>query len=105
MFGHSTNLVARVRQHKLAATPHGFALIDGWASPGVRDAYPLEQMALDIGMYVHGRPYRERFYDMPFNKGLSICRAIFEANTNWRSHSKRFPQKVEANGQMSISKA
>ncbi|MFF3228857.1 hypothetical protein ACFYV7_39115 [Nocardia suismassiliense] len=38
MFGHTTQPLARVHKHILAAEPHGWALLDGWISPGVENA-------------------------------------------------------------------
>ncbi|MGH2777278.1 MAG: hypothetical protein ACRDJB_01365 [Actinomycetota bacterium] len=85
MFGHSTNVLVRVSDHQRAATPHGFALLNGWASPVVANAQPVEQAVLTIGGMMHRHlHFRERFYDMPFEKGLSIARAVFELNTDWR---------------------
>jgi len=46
MYGHTTNLMARVTEHQRAAAPHGFARANGWASPGVANARMLEQTAL-----------------------------------------------------------
>jgi hypothetical protein len=90
MFGHTTNLKKRLVAHRLAATPHGFALLQGWVSPGAARAQPLEQLILMIAMSLHGyQHFHERFYDMPFTKGLSIARAVFELHTDWRSRRER----------------
>lgn len=85
MFGHSTKLLGRVTEHQRAATPHGFAMLNGWASPWVLNAQPLEQVALFIGGMIHHQHYRERFYEMPFEWGLKLARTVFEMNTDWRS--------------------
>ncbi|MFE2305017.1 hypothetical protein [Streptomyces sp. NPDC059411] len=79
MFGHSTNLTKRVQRHCQDATPHGYALLNAWASPGVASAGDMERVALDWGDTLHHHMhYRERYYDMPFEKGLTIVRAVFE---------------------------
>lgn len=86
MFGRTTNLTKRLTAHQLAATPHGFALLQGWVSPGVANAHNLEQSMLMVGSMLHGtQHFRERFYDMSFEKGLSIARAVFELHTDWRT--------------------
>ncbi|MBB6566644.1 hypothetical protein HPO96_20870 [Kribbella sandramycini] len=91
MFGRTRSFWRRLMVHRQAANPHGFVLLDGWVSPGVRDAYSLEQIALGVGGLLHGqRHYRERFYDMPFELGLSIGRSVFEIE---RSHGPRRPRQ------------
>jgi len=87
MFGHTTNLLNRITEHQRAATPHGFAMLNGWASPWIANAQPLEQAALFIGELIHGQPYRERFYEMPFEWGLRIVRTVYEMNSDWRSRA------------------
>lgn len=85
MFGHTTNLSRRLAHHLLAANPHGFALLQGWVSPGLAKAQQLEQLVLEVAGWCHGpNHFHERFYDMPFEKGLSIGRASFELHTDWR---------------------
>jgi hypothetical protein len=83
MFGHSKNLISRVNDHRLAAHPHGFALLNAWASPGVASAYRLEQVALRMATDAfHDHDLlSERFYAMPFEKGLAIARAVFECRS------------------------
>lgn len=89
MFGHTTNLSRRLANHVLAANPHGFALFQGWASPGLAEAQPLEQLVLEVASWCHGsRHFHERFYDMPFDKALSIGRASFELHIEWRGHPR-----------------
>ena len=83
-FGHSKNLLARVAEHMTEATSYGYVLLNAWASPGVADARELEQVALGLGHDLVGaQPYRERFYDMPYKKALSIARTVFEFNSDW----------------------
>ena len=83
MFGHTTDLRSRVAQHIRDIEPAGVALLNAWASPGVENAQPLEQVALNLGGMIHGRPhYRERFYGMSFKDGLQIARTVFELNTS-----------------------
>lgn len=85
MFGHTTNLSRRLSDHLLAANPHGIALLQGWVSPGLAKAQRLEQLILEVASWCHGSNHvHERFYDMPFEKGLSIGRASFELHTDWR---------------------
>lgn len=85
MFGHTTNLSRRLADHLLAANPHGFALLQGWVSPGLANAQQLERLVLEVAGWCHGPiHFHERFYDMPFEKGLSIARASFELHTDWR---------------------
>lgn len=90
MLGHTTNLWDRVTEHQRAATPHGFAMLNGWASPWIDNdkAQPLERVALNIGGMPHHQHYRERFFDIPFEIGLKIVRLVFELNTGWRSRSQ-----------------
>jgi hypothetical protein len=89
MFGHTTNLLWRVAEHQRAAAPHGFALLNGWASPWVDNAQPLEREALFYGGLIHHGHYRERFFQMPFEIGLKIVRLVFEKSSNWRTRSDR----------------
>lgn len=86
MFGHTKSLTKRLATHRLAAAPNGFALLQGWVSPGVANAHPLEQQVLMAASTLHGlEHFHERFYGMSFEKGLSIVRAVFELSTDWRS--------------------
>jgi hypothetical protein len=78
MYGHTTNLLARVAEHQRAAAPHGFALVNGWASPWTANAHMLEQTALFYAGLLHHQHYRERFFEMPFEFGLKIARLVFE---------------------------
>jgi len=87
MFGHSTNLLRRVTDHQLAAAPHGFALVNGWASPWVDNAQQLETQTLLYGGLLHHWHYRERFFKMSFEMGLKITRLVFEKLSDWRSRS------------------
>jgi hypothetical protein len=87
MFGHTTNLLTRVTEHQRAAAPHGFALVNGWASPWAGNAQPLEQAALTYGGLLHRQHYRERFYKMSFEMGVKIVRLVFEKESDWRSRS------------------
>lgn len=90
MFGRSSNLSRRVLEHQRAATPHGYAMLNAWASPGVPDARKLEEVCLTIGSFLHGRTHRfERFYGMEFKQALSIARAVFECNSDWPTPSER----------------
>ena len=57
MFGHTTNLMNRVIQHQRAASPHGYVLLNGWASPWVSNAQPLEQETLFYGGMIWGGRY------------------------------------------------
>jgi hypothetical protein len=84
MFGHTTNLLGRVTEHQRAASAHGFALVNGWASPWVENAQPLEYNALFYAGLLHHQHYRERFFDMSFELGVKIVRLIFEAMSDWR---------------------
>jgi hypothetical protein len=84
MFGHSTNLLERVTEHQRAASAHGFALVNGWASPWAENAQPLESNALFYASLLHHGHYRERFFDMPFEFGVKIMRLIFEGLTDWQ---------------------
>jgi len=84
MYGHSTNLMGRVTEHQRAAAPHGFALVNGWASPWVVNAQPLEQAALSYAGWLYGQHFRERFYGMSFEFGLKIMRIVFEKSPDWR---------------------
>lgn len=88
MFGHTKNLIGRVTEHQRAATPHGYAMLNGWASPWVDDARALEQVALFVGGLIHHQHYRERFYDMSFEIGLKIVRLVFELNSDWSSRPR-----------------
>ncbi|MFF2954094.1 hypothetical protein ACFVVU_22475 [Kitasatospora sp. NPDC057965] len=87
MFGHSTDLPTRIAEHCQAATPHGYALLGGWASPGVDDAYSMEQVALRLARHEYGWHYRERFYEMPLTTGMNYVRAVFELNSDWRTRN------------------
>ncbi len=87
MFGHTTNLLGRVTEHQRAASAHGFALVNGWASPWVENAQRLEYNALFYAGLLHHQHYRERFFDMPFGFGVKIVRLIFEAMSDWRPRS------------------
>jgi hypothetical protein len=87
MFGHTTNLLGRVTEHQRAASAHGFALVNGWASPWVENAQPLERNALSYAGMLHHQHYRERFFDMPFEFGVKIVRLIFEGMSDWRRRS------------------
>jgi len=81
MFGRTRSFWRRLAAHRQAADPHGFVLLDGWASPGVRDALPLEQITLGVAGVFHGHVhYRERFYDMSFDLALCIARSVLELN-------------------------
>lgn len=89
MFGHTTNLSRRLADHLFAANPHGFALLQGWVSPGLANAQQLERLVLEVAGWCHGSiHFHERFYDMPFEKGLSIGRASFELHTDWRGPTR-----------------
>jgi hypothetical protein len=83
LFGHSRDILRRANEHQLAAAPHGFALLNGWASPGTDNAQPIESIALRLGGSFSdtGYHHRERFYDMPFERGVAIARAVFDART------------------------
>jgi hypothetical protein len=83
LFGHSRDILRRANEHQLAAAPHGFALLNGWASPGINNAQPLESSALRLCGIFTGTAdhYRERFYGMPFERGVAIARAVFDTRT------------------------
>jgi hypothetical protein len=86
MFGRSRQLKRRLRTHDREAALHGFVLLDGWASPPVADARPLERLCLTVGDWMHQHSNRsERYYGMPFSKGLSIARAVYEFGSEWPS--------------------
>ncbi|MFG1623655.1 hypothetical protein [Kribbella sp. NPDC049227] len=86
-FGHSTNLRRRVAVHRQNAEMFGFALLNGWASPGVDDASYAEQMGKAAVYLLRGHILsRECVYNMPFREALSIARAAFELHTDWRPH-------------------
>lgn len=66
MFGRTRSAWRRLAAHRQAVNPHGFALMDGWVSPGVDDAFPLEQIALGVAGLLHGQVHhRERFMTCP----------------------------------------
>jgi hypothetical protein len=94
MFGHTTNLLGRVTEHQRAASAHGFALVNGWASPWAKNAQPLEYNALFYAGMLHHQHYRERFFDMPFEFGVKIVRLIFEGMSDWRHRSRGSSTKV-----------
>jgi hypothetical protein len=95
MFGHTTRLAQRLVDHVRDATPHGYALFAGWASPAVVNAQPLEQAALNVSGFFAGRPhYRERFYGMRFEVGQRVARAVFEYNTGWRATGDQQASRV-----------
>jgi hypothetical protein len=88
MFGRTTNLPERVAEHCRAAEPHGYALLNGWASPWVVSAKTLETAVLRFGGWTgSGYHHRERFYGMPYKTGLNLARAAFELLTDWRSRT------------------
>lgn len=79
MFGHSFNALFRITEHIRAAEVHGWVLVDGWVSPGLTNAQPLEASTLTVaGIFHQGLHYRERFYNMRFEDGLKIARVLFE---------------------------
>src|SRR5690348_5859797 len=80
MFGHTTNVSMRLRAHINAAEPHGYALLNGWVSPPLRPhAKDAEAVLLRLGSIVERVVhYRERFYDMPYERGLSLARCVFD---------------------------
>jgi hypothetical protein len=95
MFGHTTNLLGRVTEHQRAASAHGFALVNGWASPWAENAKSLEYNALFYAGLLHHQHYRERFFDMPFEFGVKMVRLIFEGMSDWRPRSRvSFSAKV-----------
>jgi hypothetical protein len=87
MFGYTANLLRRVTEHQRAASVHGFALVNGWASPWVENAKSLEYNALFYAGLLHHHDYRERFFDMPFEFGVKIMRLVFEGMSDWQSRS------------------
>jgi len=87
MLGRTANLLRRVTEHQRAASPHGFALVNGWASPRAEKAVSMETNALRYAGFLYGHHYRERFYHMPFEFGVQIVRIVFEAMSDWRSRS------------------
>jgi hypothetical protein len=103
IFGHTTNLMKRLSSHRLAAAPHGFALLQGWVSPGMADARLAEQQVLMVASMLHGSGhFHERFYDMPYDKGLSIARAVFESGT-WDSPSWLYDRDLRVAGPESVN--
>ncbi|MFF1817741.1 hypothetical protein ACFVWG_10635 [Kribbella sp. NPDC058245] len=97
MFGRTRSIWRRLAAHRQAANPHGFVLLNGWISPGVNDAYSLEQITLGVGGLLHDQQHcRERFYDMPFELGLSIARSVFEIERSHRPRRPRRPGKAVA---------
>ncbi|WP_353373867.1 hypothetical protein [Mycobacterium sp.] len=83
MFGHSLDPLFRITEHIRAAEVHGWVLVDGWISPGVTNAQPLEAATLNVaGIFHQGLHYRERFYTMRFKDGLKIARVMFEVHVN-----------------------
>lgn len=78
MFGRTTKLATRLRTHRSNAETFGYALLNGWASPGLADASLTEITCLAFGRKLHGGgPVRERFFDMPFEQALRIARVAF----------------------------
>lgn len=95
MYGRTRSWWRRLSSHRQAAAPHGFALLNGWLSPGVSDAYPLEQIALGAAGLLHGQAhFRERFYNLPFEHGLCIGRAVFELSSRY-SLKRRRPRSYD----------
>ncbi|MBB5166517.1 hypothetical protein [Mycobacterium sp. AZCC_0083] len=83
MFGHSLDPLFRITEHIRAAEGHGWVLVDGWISPGVNNAQPLEAATLNVaGIFHQGLRYRERFYTMRFKDRLKIARMMFEIHVN-----------------------
>jgi hypothetical protein len=83
MFGHSFDPLFRITEHIRAAEVHGWVLVDGWISPGLTNARPLEAATLNVaGIFHHSFHYRERFYTMRFEDGLKIARVMFEIHVN-----------------------
>jgi hypothetical protein len=79
MYGHTNHPLIRITEHIRASEVHGWALVDGWLSPGLENAQPMEQATLNIASLFHpGVHYRERFYSMDFRIGLKIARVVFE---------------------------
>ncbi|WP_157979528.1 hypothetical protein [Kribbella monticola] len=90
MYGRTRSWWRRLLSHRQAAAPHGFALLNGWLSPKVSDAYPLEQIALAVAGALHGQEhFRERFYNMRFEDGLSVARAVFELSNHYPIKRRR----------------
>jgi hypothetical protein len=82
-FGYSKNLLVRVNNIQREAGQHGFALINGWASPGIEKAYALEQAALILGNdFFDQFPFHERFYGVAFPVAVAIGRAVFDVLGN-----------------------
>jgi hypothetical protein len=79
MFGRTRDPLGRVAEHIRAAEVHGWALVDGWLSPGARQAPKFEQAVIrTAGLYHRGLHYRERFFGMDFDFALKIARVMFE---------------------------
>ena len=84
MLGHTTDLLNRVTQHQRAASPHGYVLLNGWASPWLENAQPLEQETLFYAGMLFGGRLGERFFGMPFEMGTKLARLVFEKSSDWR---------------------
>ncbi|NEA21610.1 hypothetical protein [Actinomadura bangladeshensis] len=82
-FGHSKRLCRRIKLHRDVAKAHGFALLNGWASPGVADARLMEQSLLRYARsFEHQHVVAaERFYGMCFGIARDLTRAVFTEET------------------------
>ncbi|MFV2172328.1 hypothetical protein ACFHW2_11900 [Actinomadura sp. LOL_016] len=78
-FGHTKNLSGRVKTHSDLAEAHGFALLNGWASPGLADARPAEKELLAYARHFkHLRVVaQERFYGMRYETARDLARAVY----------------------------
>ncbi|MER5972268.1 hypothetical protein ABT112_21430 [Streptomyces sp. NPDC002055] len=80
LLGHTKDVSERVRCHIREAGRHGYGLLNAWASPVLPHAQEQEQMALHLAEDLHdARHVGERFYEMPFDTGLTVVRAAAEA--------------------------
>ncbi|MFC4610583.1 hypothetical protein ACFO9E_22710 [Streptomyces maoxianensis] len=79
MYGQTTDVRKRVATHRREAERHGFGLVNGWVSPPLENPRMQEKFALDLAGYHHGAPHDgERFYEMPYDKALTIARVAAE---------------------------
>ncbi|WP_131739700.1 GIY-YIG nuclease family protein [Actinomadura roseirufa] len=78
-FGHTKRLAKRLREFHIPTARHGWALLNGWATPPVEDARPLETLLLSYAQrFEHQRvDAKESFFGMPYKTGLYLTWSVF----------------------------
>lgn len=80
MFGRTNDLMRRFDEHVLDANPHGFAVVNGWASRRFQDpkVLPTAEQALLVAAerWFKTSHHHERFYNVSFDKGVQAARMM-----------------------------